>query len=513
MCRNTEGSSLLPKSIQDRVDNVTGSQPLWKKIVFGCASVAAILLLVHAVMHHHQGNTAATISTSSSSSKSPYTKFQPLNFEIWTSGGPGFIEEQDKHGKNVTVANKECQRLNSYGSNMGNIECYLGLDDTHLDVQQRLQIMTDAVERAYEFSDKDSETLKVFVAPEFYFRSRDGAYLYDMSNPGYAAEDDCMEVCQIMTGLETLVAQQRFEDWLFVFGTVVVSELLPKEDEWDYLFYNFAPVYKGYDPAKTDFHGKRFIVPKRYVSNMDFLTPQRHFNNTLAKELIQYGLVQQARDSVVLNPHDYHQKKYDTGMWHQFKNELDDLGYTMIEYDWMVLDGITLSIEVCLDHDMKRALTTYLSDAATGSKTRIPSINTKATGKDGDIQFVPIPRHQAQISIVSSSGMTTNVDSMVLANGGTLILQDGRDGDPAIMEFVQDECETKWMFDGGAEVIQRFGIMTPTEAIFEYKLTTDYKKHMIYKDSWTKQLKSVFTVHEYPPKITVFQPSPIVSVE
>jgi maltose-binding protein MalE len=99
MCRNTEGSSLLPKSIQDRVENATASQSLWKKVVFGCASVAAILLLVHAVMHHRR-NDATTISTStssssSSSSKSPYTKFQPLNFEIWTSGGPGFIQEQD----------------------------------------------------------------------------------------------------------------------------------------------------------------------------------------------------------------------------------------------------------------------------------------------------------------------------------------------------------------------------------------------------------------------------------
>jgi hypothetical protein len=85
----------------------------------------------------------------------------------------------------------------------------------------------------------------------------------------YGKEDEkCTEVCHILKGLEYLVADPKYEDWLFLFGTVIVSEILPKEDAFDYLFYNFAPVYKGYDPEKTDHFGKRFLVPKRYVSNI-----------------------------------------------------------------------------------------------------------------------------------------------------------------------------------------------------------------------------------------------------
>ena len=60
----------------------------------------------------------------------------------------------------------------------------------------------------------------------------------------------CGPICHVLKGLEAMVAQERFEDWLFVFGTVIASESLPTQDPYDYLFYNFAPIYKGYNPAK-----------------------------------------------------------------------------------------------------------------------------------------------------------------------------------------------------------------------------------------------------------------------
>ena len=62
-----------------------------------------------------------------------------------------------------------------------------------------------------------------------------------------------------MKGLEDLVAQEKYKDWIFLFGTIIVAEgPLPdtyKSDYWhagQYLLYNFAPVYKGYDPKVSD---------------------------------------------------------------------------------------------------------------------------------------------------------------------------------------------------------------------------------------------------------------------
>ena len=31
-------------------------------------------------------------------------------------------------------------------------------------------------------------------------------------------------VCQLLQGLETLVAQKKYQDWIFLFGTIIVAE-------------------------------------------------------------------------------------------------------------------------------------------------------------------------------------------------------------------------------------------------------------------------------------------------
>ena len=80
-------------------------------------------------------------------------------------------------------------------------------------------------------------------------------------------------MCHILKGLEDIVAHPRYENWLFLFGTIVASEDLPAEDPFDYQFFNFAPLYKGYDPSTSSGAGKKFVVPKRYVSQIDFRRP------------------------------------------------------------------------------------------------------------------------------------------------------------------------------------------------------------------------------------------------
>jgi hypothetical protein len=133
-----------------------------------------------------------------------------------------------------------------------------------------------------------------------------------------------------------MVAQQKFGDWLFVMGTVVASEALPTEDPYDFLFYNFAPLYKGYDPDKMDHTGKRFLVPKRYVSSSDFLTPRRFLNETAVRELIDEVLPD--HDTTVFNPFDFSIKRYDNDLWSKYKNELNNIGYALAGH---VLNAVT----------------------------------------------------------------------------------------------------------------------------------------------------------------------------
>lgn len=230
-----------------------------------------------------------------------YTKVQTLSFQIYTGGAPAFIDG---------MPNEECVNLNSYGQAEGSadLQCYLGLDDTALDVRRRLNIMRDAVDKAYDVSNSNEDTLKIFLAPEFYFRGKNGAF--EFLNEEQEDEHGCSDICHILKGLEEIVADKRFENWLFLFGTVIGSEALPQKDQFDYQFYNFAPLYKGFDPAVSKRIGKNFIVPKRYVSNIDFLTPLRHLTNrSIAMELLDEQDPKLA--GTLMNPHLVGHKKYD----------------------------------------------------------------------------------------------------------------------------------------------------------------------------------------------------------
>ena len=345
--------------------------------------------------------------------------------------------------------------MHSYGlsGESEEVQCYLGLRDAARGIERRLSIMADAVEKAYNISDKDDSVLKIFIAPEFYFRGLNGAFEF-YTEEAEEKEGKCSDICQILVGLEGIVADKRFENWLFLFGTVIASEALPTEDPFDYQFYNFAPLYKGFDPATSRGIGKNFIVPKRYVSDIDFLSPIRHLSNkSIVMELLDD--YQQNQDEVLRNPAP-ETEKYGYDMWAEYKSELTSIGYNMIEYGWFFMDGISFSVEICLDHLMHRALRTYLADVATGSTTLIPSSANDA------VEWIGIPKRQAQLSLVSSAGMDVIVSSLVLADGGHIFLQDGMVGNISpYSTFGQDECSpNEYEFFGGSQCVKRTAIVS-----------------------------------------------------
>jgi hypothetical protein len=115
----------------------------------------------------------------------------------------------------------------------------------------------------------------------------------------------------------------------------------------------------------------------------------------------------------------------------------------MIEYDWLMVDGLSITAEICFDHQMRTALNTYLGDVVTGRQTLIPS------SSDEGLSYVSIPQYQAQISIVSSAGMTVTPDSLALTNGGTIFLQDGLSNATNQMIWSDEGCEQGLQFEGG----------------------------------------------------------------
>mmetsp|Transcript_26254 Transcript_26254/g.63974 ORF Transcript_26254/g.63974 Transcript_26254/m.63974 type:complete len:514 (+) Transcript_26254:38-1579(+) len=471
---------------------------IWNSLSFALFVASLAMLLVT----HHEHKQVKRLKIPAFSTNSKYRRVQGLGFQIYTGGAPAILENEN----GTQRLNPECNGLTSYGSMWTEegyeMQCYIGNDDNEVDAQNRLKIMKDAVELAYRSSDPDSATLKVFIAPEFYWRGVDGAYVFMEEEP--EDWDICGPVCQILKGLEEIVAQKRFENWVFLFGSITASEVVAEEGPFQTMFYNFAPLYLGYDPEKTDFHGKRFIVPKRYMSSSDFLTPVRNLNSTVYKEVVEHQL---PKDQTTVYIGD--KKKYDNRMWTDYKGELDYLGYTMIEYGWMMVDGLSLSVEICLDHQMRMSLNAYLADITTGQTTVIPS----ASSTNSDLEYVPMPKYQAQIGLVSSAGMTVTTDSLALTDNGVIFLQDGLSNATNNMYWSVEGCELGLQFEGGTEAVQRHASMSSTDIVMQHKAVTGFQRHDVYAPSkWEISIKSSFTTQKYRPQMTIFDPVEIAKV-
>lgn len=107
-----------------------------------------------------------------------------------------------------------------------------------LDISARAEFTRLAMEAAYQAADHDTNTLKIFMAPEFLYRGAAGAYLFDLLNGWSSApgeeqseeqEKDFGELPEyyqqnwggLFGELRALAADPKFQDWVFVFGTAV----------------------------------------------------------------------------------------------------------------------------------------------------------------------------------------------------------------------------------------------------------------------------------------------------
>ena len=138
---------------------------------------------------------------------------------------------------------------------------------------------------------------------------------------------------QIGRYLQQLVQHVKYEDWLFIFGTVIASnmETLNSNANKDYDFYNFAPVYKVYDPEKTSSEGMRFLSPKHYINHFDFLKATR-------------------RTTDIPDPH-LSSAWYNNKAWHEFRTFLEENEYTMIDesfFPWMTLFSLWKFVSITL---------------------------------------------------------------------------------------------------------------------------------------------------------------------
>jgi len=212
-------------------------------------------------------------------------------------------------------------------------------DNTPADARARLRRLAAVVDRAattlvektqYQKALRDKpDTLKIFMAPEFYFRPPLKANPTEYINETYSYDD----AVKIFEELNVMFRHADFKDWLIIPGTVMWNW---KDDQAPQgrLYRNSALYIRG-----NKEEGLR-LVEKAVPSRIDG----------------------------VPNPFDDPAKLYDPHFqevfehWHLRKDRVFEI------------DGIWCGLEVCLDHGSRRVLKTVLSNWSTYESAPCPDL-------------------------------------------------------------------------------------------------------------------------------------------
>lgn len=292
------------------------------------------------------------------------------------------------------------------------VSTYAGLEVNNLhDAKERVKVLKYFVELAYksEHWSRDPRVLKVFMAPEFFFRGPHGAYnihsMHGCTNRNKTGGICNAPIMAILLECNKFIQDARFSDWLFVFGTVVAYKpaasrgalMIPRE------YFNFAPIMRG-GPAGR---GQHHIVAKSYMSGIDFLDCDGSKGklcvaNPKSMGIGKYAIFSQAQQL-----------------------QLTKLGFQLRPNNDFHQDGIHFGLEVCLDHAQHR-----LEDGLRGGTV--------------------------QVHLVTSAGMSIEWSA---TRDGPVMLQDGG-GAGARTSYYCPGCD--YLGKGRSEV----NGLTPSHVVF-----------------------------------------------
>jgi len=250
---------------------------------------------------------------------------------------------------------------------------YKGLPDPATDAKARVKLFEDALLAAHADSawDRNKNTLKIFMAPEFYFRGTRGAY--PIENHGV-----------VMAGLKDILKDAMFEGWLFVCGSVIVRWLgdmaSTKKAGNATLVQNIVPVIKGGVDEEPR------VVIKEHMSGIDFIK----VNDKIKRSDFTIADV---RHPLAGKPGRFWGNNAKTGSGKESQGLTKYSGLGIFDEC-----GLTFGLEVCLDHALKR------------------------------LRKSPPGRNQAfvQLQLIPSAGMEIIDEAVVAVKNGLVMNCDGR---------------------------------------------------------------------------------------
>jgi len=243
-----------------------------------------------------------------------------------------------------SLANEDRMKYRGYDSK----GLYTKQMDDQLDVNLRCGEMKKAIRLAYDnyqplvrargtSVDDESRTLKIFMAPEFYFRGLPGAF-------------DIGIVSHIFDVIRKETQDVRYRDWLFILGTAVCgTDVTEKGAFKGKMADNVALVQKGGYSGADGVHD--YYVEKERVSHIDYRRPSGAFPNPGKENLFDPSVKVWKKPGrkaeiggkqvVVIPP----EGSTDFGTIRASKGTSERIVGCIF-----TMDGISFGLEVCLDH-------------------------------------------------------------------------------------------------------------------------------------------------------------------
>jgi hypothetical protein len=201
-----------------------------------------------------------------------YTHVQFISWEVYT--GPN-------RGTRPWSMNRDGISYTGIGNAVDN---RLDIEGQIVDIEERLQFTYKAIEEAHKLAVKHPTTLKVFMAPEFLYRGKGGAYIHDLINGWIKRPPDEFNLKGfdrfpgLLGYLKSFAAENKFNDWLFVFGTAISASFPAIKTSGGWVLdstkmgeiYNTALIQRGGEFNTNDAYASR----KRYISGIDFIKSQ-----------------------------------------------------------------------------------------------------------------------------------------------------------------------------------------------------------------------------------------------
>lgn len=307
-----------------------------------------------------------------------YKKVQFIAWEIYT--GPEYIvASTDSNG------NPCCDPI-SYAGLKNKKNHSTDIHIQCIDIEARVAFTKDAIEKAFSKADKSPDVLKIFMAPEFLYRSSGGAYLHDLINgweydspPPFNLAPYYNRWPGLFGKLKEIVANEIYKDWLFVFGTAVsgffTNKQFPFINNNPEIIFNTTLIQRGGVQNKTNY----YILSKKHYPGIEFIKYSIEGDIFRNDSVVPTNLSSFISESILGKSN-------------------KSCAFSLLNTNNAQGQAIKFGIEICLDH--------YCNSGIRDTNNKIPQKLPSGTLKSSN--------SYVDIQLVTSCGITLKENSIAL---------------------------------------------------------------------------------------------------